>query len=98
MLTPRDDTKKRKRLVVDVNALTSQRPVRHIKKVPGVFPSNSIWLRLGQSQDAASGFHQHLVPLWPLSSSGPREADSYLNGLITGGVHFRDVHTDEMKG
>lgn len=41
---------------------------------------------------------QHLVPLWPLSSSGPRERDSYLSGLITGGVHFTDVHADEMKG
>lgn len=88
MLTPRDDKKKRNRLVVDVNALTSQRPARRIKEAPGVFPFNSIWLRLGQSQDAALGFH-------PLSSSGPPERDSYLNGL---GVHFTDVHADEMKG
>lgn len=45
-----------------------------------------------------SVFHSHLVPLWPLSSSCPLERDTYSNGLITRGVHFEEVHRDEMKG
>lgn len=40
----------------------------------------------------------HLVPLWPLSSSCPLERDTYSNGLITRGVHFEEVHRDEMMG
>lgn len=59
MLTRRDDKKKRNLLVVDVNRLTSQHPVKHIKDVSGAYLAlTGVFRRLLKTSA------NHKTPLW----------------------------------